>query len=47
MFDWFTLNWFLDNLIWFIVFMIISAIILLLFPVILSYDLYKKNNRID
>ncbi len=45
MFDWLTLSWFLDNLIWFIIFMISSCIILLFFPVILSYDLYKKDKK--
>ena len=41
-FDWFNLLWLMKNLHWFILILIISIIILFIFPVILGYDLKKK-----
>jgi len=43
---WLTLQWFVDNFFWVVLFLIISTIILFLFPVLLSYDLYKKEKDI-
>jgi len=46
-FDWFTLSWLMENLHWFILFLVISIIVLFFFPVLLGYDLKKKNNSIN
>ena len=44
-FDWLTLAWLMENLNWIILFLSISVIILFLFPVLLGYDLYDKENK--
>ena len=44
-FDWLTLMWLMENLNWIILFLSVSVIILFLFPVILGYDLYDKNEK--
>ena len=44
-FDWFTLSWLMKNLNWIILFLSISIIILFLFPVLLGYDIYDKEEK--
>jgi hypothetical protein len=44
-FDWFTLGWLMHNLNWIILFLLISIIILFLFPILLGYDLYEKDKK--
>ena len=44
-FDWLTIQWLMSNLEWIIIFLIISVLILFFFPVILGYDLYKKDQK--
>lgn len=44
-FEWFTLVWLMKNLNWIILFLSVSIIILFLFPVLLGYDLYEKDNK--
>jgi hypothetical protein len=44
-FDWFTLSWLMKNLDWFIILLIISMLILFLFPVLLGYDLKSKAEK--
>ncbi len=44
-FDWFTLSWLMKNLNWIILFLFISIIILFLFPVLLGYDIYDKEEK--
>jgi hypothetical protein len=44
-FEWFTLAWLMKNLNWIILFLSVSIIILFLFPVLLGYDLYDKDNK--
>ena len=44
-FDWLTLQWLMSNLEWIIFFLAISTLILFFFPVILGYDLYKKDKK--
>ena len=44
-FDWFTLSWLMKNLNWFIILLIISMIILFLFPVLLGFDLKEKADK--
>ncbi len=44
-FEWFTLVWLMKNLNWIILFLSVSIIILFLFPVLLGYDLYDKDNK--
>jgi len=46
-FEWFTFLWLMKNLHWFIIFLIISIVILFLFPVLLGYDLKKKADKVD
>ena len=46
-FEWFTYQWFLDNFFWIIGFLLLSMCILFLFPILLSYDLYKKDKEIN
>ena len=41
-FEWFDIYWLMQNLHWFILLLVVSIIILFLFPVILGYDLKKK-----
>ena len=41
-FEWFTFAWLMKNLHWFILLLVVTIIILFLFPVILGYDLKKK-----
>jgi len=45
-FDWITLKWLMENLNWIIGFLILSTLILFLFPVLLGYDLKKKADKI-
>ena len=42
-FEWFTYQWFFDNFFWIIGFLLLAMGVLFLFPVLLSYDLYKKD----
>ena len=44
--DWLTLKWLMENLEWIVVFLCLSVIILFFFPVLLGYDLYKKDENI-
>tara|TARA_B100000427_G_C15459338_1_gene573291 strand:- start:678 stop:830 length:153 start_codon:yes stop_codon:yes gene_type:complete len=44
-FDWFTLVWLMQNLNWIILFLSVSIVVLFLFPVLLGYDLYDKENK--
>ena len=44
-FDWFTLSWLMKNLNWFIVLLVISMVVLFLFPVLLGFDLKKKADK--
>ena len=44
-FDWLTLTWIMKNLNWIILSLSISIIVLFLFPVLLGYDLYDKDNK--
>ena len=41
-FEWFDIYWLMQNLHWFILLLVVSIIILFLFPVVLGYDLKKK-----
>ena len=41
-FEWFTLSWLMNNLHWFIIILVVSIILLFLFPVLLGYDLKDK-----
>jgi len=41
-FEWFDIYWLMQNLHWFILLLVVSIIVLFLFPVILGYDLKKK-----
>jgi len=43
-FEWFTLLWLMENLNWFILLLGFGIIILFFFPVLLGYDLTKKND---
>ena len=43
--DWLTLTWLMNNLEWIIAFLSISILILFFFPVLLGYDLYKKDDE--
>ena len=45
-FEWFDIYWLMQNLHWFIILLVVSIIILFLFPIILGYDLKKKANVI-
>ena len=45
-FEWLTLSWLMKNLNWIILFLSISIIVLFLFPVLLGYDLYDKDEKI-
>ena len=45
-FDWLTLKWLMENLNWIIFFLSVSICILFFFPVLLGYDLYKKEDDI-
>ena len=45
-FEWFTLSWLMNNLHWFIILLIISIILLFLFPVLLGYDLKEKAEKL-
>jgi hypothetical protein len=38
-FQWLTFTWLMDNLVWICVFMIISMLILFIFPVLLGYSI--------
>ena len=40
--EWFDIYWLMQNLHWFILLLVVSIIILFLFPVVLGYDLKKK-----
>ena len=44
-FEWFTLVWLMQNLNWIILFLSVSIVVLFLFPVLLGYDLYDKENK--
>jgi len=46
-FEWFDIYWLMQNLHWFILLLIVSIIILFLFPVILGYDLKKKADHVE
>tara|TARA_B110000438_G_C15485253_1_gene509047 strand:+ start:415 stop:573 length:159 start_codon:yes stop_codon:yes gene_type:complete len=45
-FDWFTIQWLMEHLNWIIIFLLISIAILFLFPVLLGYDLYQKDENV-
>ena len=45
--EWLTYQWFIDNFYWIVCFLVVATIILFIFPVMLSYDLYKKDKEID
>ena len=44
-FEWFTIVWLMQNLHWFILLLVISILVLFLFPVLLGYDLKKKADK--
>jgi len=44
-FDWFTIYWLMENLHWFILILVITIILLFLFPVLLGYDLKDKADK--
>ena len=44
-FEWLTYSWFLDNIFILGAIMLLSAAILLLFPVLLGYDMNKEINK--
>ena len=46
-FDWLTLEWLMSNLEWVGVGMILSLIILLFFPIILTIEFRKLNKKKD
>ena len=41
-FEWFDIYWLMQNLHWFILLLVVSILVLFLFPIILGYDLKKK-----
>ena len=45
-FEWFTISWLMSNLHWFIILLLISIVLLFLFPVLLGYDLKDKAERL-
>ena len=45
-FEWLTLSWLMENLNWIILFLLISIIILFLFPVLLGHDLYNEDDKL-
>ena len=44
-FEWFTLTWFMDNILWFIGLLIVGSLILFFFPILLGYDLLKDEKQ--
>ena len=45
-FDWLTIQWLMEHLNWIIIFLSVSIAILFLFPVLLGYDLYQKDESV-
>ena len=44
-FEWLTFTWLMDNLVWICVGMIISMLILFIFPVLLGYSIKDEANK--
>ncbi len=44
-FNWLTYSWLMDNMWWLSIGMVVSMVILFLFPVLLGYDLKKDEEK--
>jgi len=45
MFDWLTLHWLMENLEWVVAGMFVALGILLLFPILLTFEFWKLENE--
>ena len=45
MFDWFTLDWLMNNLEWAVAVLVVGCVILLFFPILLGWQLKNSANK--
>ena len=45
MFDWLTLEWLMTNLEWVVTGMVVTLVILLLFPILITFEFRKLRNK--